>query len=68
MKELESYGKDIPKIVMDDMRDNLQRMVDHTQKVDLGMFSDLKKGGGKKITIKKSKKKRNFNQLNLKKK
>ena len=30
------------------MRDNLQRMVDHTQKVDLGMFSDSKKGGGKK--------------------
>ena len=42
-KELESYGKDIPKIVMDEMRDNIQRMIDHTQKVDLGMFSDSKK-------------------------
>ena len=40
-KELESHGKDIPKIVMDDMRDNIQRMVDHTQKVDLGVFSDF---------------------------
>jgi len=58
-KELESYDKDIPKIVMDDMRDNIQRMIDHTQKVDFGMFSDSKKGGAKKRTVKKSKKKGN---------
>jgi len=51
-KELESHGKDIPKIVMDDMRDNIQRMFDHTQKVDFGVFSDFKKGGGKKRTKK----------------
>ena len=62
-KELESYGKDIPKIVMDDMRDNIQRMIDHTQKVDLGMFSDSKKGGGKKSTVRKSKKKSNGNSV-----
>ena len=62
-KELESYGKDIPKIVMDEMRDNIQRMIDHTQKVDLGMFSDSKKGGGKKRTVRKSKKKPNANSV-----
>ena len=27
---------------MNEMRDNIQRMVDHTQKVDLGVFGDLK--------------------------
>jgi len=27
---------------MDDMRDNIQRIVDHTQKVDFGVFGDLK--------------------------
>jgi len=58
MQALQSYGKDIPKIVMDEMRDNIQRMIDHTQKVDLGMFSDSKKGGGKK-TFKSEKKREN---------
>ena len=38
-KELEKYDKDIPKIFLDETRDKLQQMIDHTQKVN---FSQLK--------------------------
>ena len=41
-KELKKYDNDNSKIFVDEMRDNLQRMVDHTQKVDFGVFGDLK--------------------------